>query len=62
MPRHVETKDEKEVTPVANQKETLVAGSSEWRAAKRAAQQALDERLGTAKIIRPRNQRIEVQR
>lgn len=62
MPRHVETKDEKEVTPVADQEETLVVGSSEWRAAKRAAQQALDERLGTTKIVRPRNQRIEPQR
>lgn len=62
MPRHVETKDEKEVTPVSDQKATLVVGSSEWRAAKRAAQQALDERLGTAKIVRPRNQRIEPQR
>lgn len=62
MPRHVEAKDEKETTPVAKQTETLVVGSSEWRAAKRAAQQAFDERLGTAKIVRPRNQRIEPQR
>lgn len=41
-------------------KEELVVGSPEWRATKREAKKALDERLGTARVVRTRQERHEV--
>lgn len=38
---------------------TLEVGSPEWRKAKREARAALDERLGTARVVKKRAEKFE---